>query len=214
MFWVKGGRGKQKNPHFPDLRSFQVTFKTQPKVQPLCTAPTAPTVLIYTNICPKIPQGKFCQYFGSARKLLIASQYQKKTCQIIINVIKCWVPAYPGHHPYQYLSQLGCGGGCSELQLVRINITLLPLMELQKFPAAVTSLQCFTVLKRSFDFKTFYSGRRNPAAMGRLPLKSARQQAGFPLTWKFKVWHWCFLYLGQSNTFPVVCLCQDSIQSK
>lgn len=131
-----------------------------------------------------------------------------------MNVIKCWVPAYPGHHPYQYLSQLGCGGGCSELQLVRINITLLPLMELQKFPAAVTSLQCFTVLKRSFDFKTFYSGRRNPAAMGRLPLQSARQQAGFPLTWKFKVWHWCFLYMGQSNTFPVVCLCQDSIQSK
>lgn len=78
MFWVKGGQGKQKNPHFPDIRSFQVTFETQPKVQPLCTAPTAPAVLIYTDISPKIPQGKCCQYFGSARKLSIASQYQKK----------------------------------------------------------------------------------------------------------------------------------------
>lgn len=71
----------------------------------------------------------------------------------------------------------------------------------------MTSPQHFSMLKRSFDFKTDYSVRPNPAVMGRLSyghgssLKSARQQAGFPLTcgnskfdigvllqWKYCIW--------------------------
>lgn len=58
------GEGKQeKNPHFPDLRSFQVTFETKPKVQPLCTVST---IMTCAKASQTILRGEFCQAAANA----------------------------------------------------------------------------------------------------------------------------------------------------
>lgn len=210
------GEGEQKNPHFPDLRSFQVTFETQLKGQPLCRAPTAPAMLTRAKISQTIPQQSFSQYPANilvqAQTALRASQHQK-SCQINMYIKKCWAPSYLACLPYSRHSLLGCSpvgalglglsaAGASKglLQLVRINITLLPLMELQSLPAAVTSLQQCNMLKRSFDFQTCCSMRPEPAVTGRLS-HGHGSLPGLPVNWQ--VFHSC-----GNSTFDICVLLQ------
>lgn len=95
-------------------------------------------------------------------------------------------------------------------------------MELQSSPAAVTAPQHFSMLKRSFDFKSSPSVRPDPAVMGRLLSACSSLPCILPVSKqdfhsRVEIENVTFCYNGSivhGTEWYLSCLCQDIIPNK
>lgn len=219
VLWAEGGGGREKTlPRFKKLSSnFQ---KNQ--------APSAVSLHRFPNFChadlrqnsPNNPRREVlsarCQC-SARRQATLESQPGGENLPSAVHVRKSWVPAYlqclPYHaslprgnkrvgaqpHPHAQPGQM-CTGQSFSWYLRQPAIAL---MVLQSFPAAVTSPQHFSMLRRSFAFIFILI---NLLSFCETWSHSAGQALCSPLrwlppvstsmtptpVWKFRGWHWGF----------------------